>query len=141
MKKNLRLIVFPVFMFLICSNNLHAQKLVESVAGIVGNEVIYLSDVENNIAQARASGDKAPLEKLRCRMFEDLLVSKLFLDQARIDSVIVTESSVEGEINVRLNDYIKRAGSEKALEEYFKKSMIEIKMDLKKSLLNQRDNQ
>jgi peptidyl-prolyl cis-trans isomerase SurA len=70
-------------------------------------------------------------------MFEDLLVSKLFLDQARIDSVIVTESSVEGEINLRLNDFIKRAGSEKALEEVFKKSMIEIKMDLKKSLLNQ----
>ena len=36
-----------------------------------------------------------------------------------------------------LNDFIRRAGSEKALEEYFKKSMIEIKMDLKKSLLNQ----
>jgi len=114
-----------------------AQKLVESVAGIVGNEVIYLSDVENNIAQARSSGDRTPEEQLRCRMFEDLLVSKLFLDQARIDSVIVTESSVEGEINLRLNDFIKRAGSEKALEEVFKKSMIEIKMDLKKSLLNQ----
>jgi len=137
MKKNLRLIVFPVIMFLICSNGLLAQKLVESVAGIVGNEVIYLSDVENDIGQARAAGDKTPVEKLRCKMFEDLLVSKLFLDQARIDSVIVTESSVEGDINVRLNDYIKRAGSEKALEEYFKKSMIEIKMDLKKSLMNQ----
>ena len=137
MKKNLRLVVSTVFLLLIFCNGMKAQKLVESVAGIVGNEVIYLSDVENNIAQARSSGDRTPEEQLRCRMFEDLLVSKLFLDQARIDSVIVTESSVEGEINLRLNDFIKRAGSEKALEEVFKKSMIEIKMDLKKSLLNQ----
>jgi len=137
MKRNLRLVVSAVIMLLICTNGIKAQKLVESVAGIVGNEVIYLSDVENNISQARASGDRTPVEQLRCKMFEDLLVSKLFLDQARIDSVIVTESSVEGEINLRLNDFIKRAGSEKALEEVFKKSMIEIKMDLKKSLLNQ----
>lgn len=137
MKKNQRLVVLPVIMFLICSSVLQAQQLVESVAGIVGNEVIYLSDVENNLAQARSEGDRTPVEKLRCRMFENLLVSKLFLDQARIDSIIVTESSIEGEINMRLNDFIRRAGSEQKLEEYFKKSMIEIRLDLKKSLMNQ----
>jgi peptidyl-prolyl cis-trans isomerase SurA len=124
-------------MFLICSSVLKAQQLVESVAGIVGNEVVYLSDVENNLAQARASGDRTPVDRLRCNMFEEILVSKLFLDQARIDSIIVTEASIEGDINLRLNDFIRRAGSEKALEEYFKKSMIEIRMDLKKSLMNQ----
>jgi peptidyl-prolyl cis-trans isomerase SurA len=137
MKKNLRLVVLPVIMFLIFSTVLQAQQLVESVAGIVGNEVIYLSDVENNLAQARASGDRTEVDKLRCKMFEEILVSKLFLDQARIDSIIIAESSVEGDVNLRLNDFIRRAGSEKALEEYFKKSMIEIKLDLKKSLMNQ----
>jgi peptidyl-prolyl cis-trans isomerase SurA len=136
MKKNLRLVLLPVFMFLSCIPALQAQ-LVESVAGIAGNEVIYLSDVESNLAQARSSGDKTPVDILRCRIFEELLVSKLFLDQARIDSIIVPETSVEGEVNMRLNDFIRRAGSEKALEDYFKKSMIEIKMDLKKSLKNQ----
>jgi peptidyl-prolyl cis-trans isomerase SurA len=136
MKKNLRLVLLPVFMFLSCIPAMQAQ-LVESVAGIAGNEVIYLSDVESNLAQARSSGDKTPVDILRCRIFEELLVSKLFLDQARIDSIIVPETSVEGEVNMRLNDFIRRAGSEKALEDYFKKSMIEIKMDLKKSLKNQ----
>ena len=137
MKKNRKLIVLPVVMFLICNSGLQAQKLVESVAGIVGNEVIYLSDVENNIAQARSEGDRTPVDNLRCRMFEHLLVSKLFLDQARIDSIVVSESSVEGDLNVTLNNFIKKAGSEKALEDYFKKSMIEIRIDLKKSLMNQ----
>jgi peptidyl-prolyl cis-trans isomerase SurA len=61
----------------------------------------------------------------------------LFLDQARIDSIEVKESSVEAELNMTLNNYIRMIGSEKALEDYFRKSMIEIKMDLTKSLVNQ----
>ena len=65
------------------------------------------------------------------------LISKLFLDQARIDSVKVSEAAVEARLNMTLNNYIARAGSEKALEDYFKKSMIEIRADLKKAMMNQ----
>ncbi len=137
MGKKLRLAVLPLIMFLICSTTMQAQQLVESVAGIAGNEVIYLSDVENNIAQARGAGDRTPADKLRCKMLEDLLVSKLFLDQARIDSIVVSESAVDGDLNMTLNNFIRKAGSEQALVDYFKKSMIEIRMDLKKSLMNQ----
>jgi peptidyl-prolyl cis-trans isomerase SurA len=138
MKKNLRLIVLPVIMVLICNNFLQAQQLVESIAGIVGNEVIYLSDVESGVAQARSSEDRTPTDKLRCKIFENILVQKLFLDQARIDSITVSESSIEGDLNMTLNNFIRRAGSEQALVDYFKKSMIEIKMDLIKSLINQK---
>jgi peptidyl-prolyl cis-trans isomerase SurA len=137
MKKNPGLLVLPVIIFLFCNNVIQAQQLVESVAGIVGNEVIYLSDVENNMAQARMSGNKFSLDKLRCMMFEELLVSKLFLDQARIDSIVVSDDAVDGEVNMKLNENIRIAGSEKVLEEYFKKSMVEIRMDIKKSFLNQ----
>ena len=138
MKKNLRTVVLPVIMFIICTSGLQAQQLVESIAGIVGNEVVYLSDIENNLAQLRLSGNKTPADKLRCKLFEELLVSKLFLDQARIDSIVVSESQIEGDLNMTLNNYIMNAGSEKILEDYFKKSMIEIRMDLKKNLMNQK---
>jgi peptidyl-prolyl cis-trans isomerase SurA len=137
MKRNLRLFILPVITLCIWSASLSGQQLVESVAGIVGNEVIYLSDVENNVAQVRSSGDRTPIDRLRCKMFEELLVSKLFLDQARIDSIIVSEAQVEGDLNQTLNGFIIKAGSEKALEDYFKKSMIEIRADLKKSLMDQ----
>jgi hypothetical protein len=89
MRINLRIVLVPVLTILIWNTGLNGQQLVESVAGIVGNEVIYLSSVENNVAQVRSSGDKTPLDKLRCKMFEELLVSRLFLDQARIDSIIL----------------------------------------------------
>jgi peptidyl-prolyl cis-trans isomerase SurA len=137
MKKSLRSTAILLFIFAISSTVLKGQQLVESVAGIAGNEVIYLSDVEKEVAQAMASGDRTTIGRLRCKIFEDMLIQKLFLDQARIDSIIVSESSVESEVNMRLNDFIVRAGSEKALEEYFKKTMLEIKMDLTKTMVSQ----
>jgi peptidyl-prolyl cis-trans isomerase SurA len=136
MKKIQSLIVLQLIMFFFF-NNVTFSQLLESVAGIVGNEVIYLSDVEGAVAQQKSQGDKTSVEVLRCKLFESLLVQKLFLDQARIDSIQVKESSVESELNMTLNNYIRMIGSEKALEDYFRKSMIEIRMDLTKSLVNQ----
>jgi peptidyl-prolyl cis-trans isomerase SurA len=127
-----------IFLLLILSDvSVYSQKLIESVAGIAGNEVIYLSDVENGVVQELVSGNRTPANVLRCRIFEDQLVAKLFLDQAKIDSIEVSGENVEGNLNMTLNRYIAQVGSEKALEDYFKKSMIEIKKDIKQSMMNQ----
>ena len=104
---------------------------------IVGNEVIYLSDIENMILDLRSSGNKSSIENLRCSVLRELLIQKLFLDQARIDSIEVTDDMVEGEVNARINDAIRRSGSEAALEAYFRKSMIEIRRDIRKALIDQ----
>ena len=117
---------------------LNAQQiLVESVAAIVGNEVVFLSDIENAAADAKRSGNRMAMEDLRCEIFQQLLISKLFLDQARIDSISVSDSDIEGELNMRLNDAIRSAGSEEALVTYFRKSMAEIQKDIRKVLLEQ----
>jgi peptidyl-prolyl cis-trans isomerase SurA len=115
----------------------NSQVLVESVAAIVGNEVIYLSDLENYISDLRRNGNKTPIDLLTCSVFQEMLVSKLFMDQARIDSITVTDDAVEGDLNMRINDAIRTAGSEEALVAYFKKSMLEIRRDIKKTLLEQ----
>jgi peptidyl-prolyl cis-trans isomerase SurA len=61
----------------------------------------------------------------------------MFLDQARIDSIIVTDDAVDGQLNMQMNDAIRRAGSEEALVEAFNKSMVEIRRDVKKTMLEQ----
>lgn len=114
---------------------LNGQKLIESVAGIVGNERILLSDIEGQVLQMRNSGNRMPVQELRCLIFEEAVKQKLFMDQARIDSIIVTPDQVEGELNMRLNYYINQAGSEKVLEEAYSKSIIEIKSDLRDMLI------
>ena len=113
------------------------QQVVESVVAVVGNEVVYLSEIEGQVVQLKAERDPTPVEQLRCRIFEDQLIQKLFLDQARIDSIEVSPESVESDLNGRLTEYIRRAGSEQALESYFNKSMTEIRKDLREMLTNQ----
>ena len=122
----------------ICGSSvLNAQVLVESVAAIVGNEVVYLSDVENLVIDMKRNGSRLPVDEQRCAVLNELLVSRLFLDQARIDSIEVTEDAVEGEVTMNINQAIQSAGSEKALEEYFDKSMVEIRRDIRKALIEQ----
>ena len=137
MKRKLKFCLTLICLFLPGVFIANSQVLVESVAAVVGNEVIYLSDVENSIADLKRNGDKTPIDDLTCRVFQQMLVSKLFMDQARIDSIIVTDDAVEGDLNMRMNDAIRTAGSEEALVTYFKKSMPEIRRDIKKKLLEQ----
>ncbi len=134
MKKNIILLCALVVLAIY---NATGQQVVESVLAVVGNEVIYLSDVEGQVVQLKAERDPTPVEQLRCRVFEDQLIQKLFLDQARIDSIVVSTENVEADLNSRLTDYIRRAGSEQALESYFNKSMAEIRKDLREMLTNQ----
>ncbi len=96
-----------------------------------------MSDLENTITDLRRNGSKLPLDQLTCTVLQETLVSKLFMDQARIDSINVTDDAVEGDLNMRMNDAISTAGSEEALVSYFKKSMLEIRRDIKKSLMEQ----
>jgi peptidyl-prolyl cis-trans isomerase SurA len=137
MKRKLKFLLTLICLFLPGVFIANSQVLVESTAAIVGNEVIYLSDLENQVADYKRNGDKTPIDELTCRVFQQMLVSKLFMDQARIDSITVTDDAVEGDLNMRMNDAIRRAGSEEALVTYFKKSMLEIRRDIKKNLLEQ----
>jgi peptidyl-prolyl cis-trans isomerase SurA len=136
-KKTLRFYLTLICLFLPGVFIANSQVLVESIAAVVGNEVIYLSDLENTITDLRRNGNKTPSDQLTCTVFQEMLVSKLFMDQARIDSITVTDDAVEGDLNMRMNDAIRTAGSEEALVTYFKKSMLEIRRDIKKTLLEQ----
>ncbi len=137
MKIRIRLALLTVTGLMWGISSANSQVLVESIAAIVGNEEIYLSDVENAVLDVRRGGTRTPIPDIRCGSFQELLISKLFIDQARIDSIEVTDDMVESDLNIRMNEAIRQAGSEKALEEYFKKSMLEIRRDIRKALVEQ----
>jgi len=54
------------------------QQIVESIAAVVGNEVVYLSEIEGQVVQLKAERDPTPVNELRCRVFEDQLIQKSF---------------------------------------------------------------
>ncbi|MEE4116295.1 MAG: peptidylprolyl isomerase [Marinilabiliaceae bacterium] len=125
-----------IILTILISSSLQAQ-LVDAVTAIVGDETIFLSEIESMVLTQRSMGVRTPIARLRCELLEDLMVQKLFLDQARIDSIEVTQDQVDRNLDMRLNDFIIRAGSEENLESYYNKSMIEIRRDLREMMANE----
>ncbi len=111
-------------------------KVIDKVIAVVGNERVLLSDVEQELLRIKMQG--SPDENInRCQLFEQLLIQKLLITQAKIDSLTTNESSVEMELDRRLKYFINQIGSEKALENYFKKPIFEIKDDLRQIIRDQ----
>lgn len=101
-------------------------KVIDKVIAIVGGEVLLQSTLETQFASIRAQGNIVD-EATKCEIAEEMLFQKLLVHQASVDSVVVADEEVEGEINRRLSYFIAQIGSEKKLEQYYKKSMAEIK--------------
>lgn len=101
--------------------------LVDKIVATVGDEIVLHSEIEIQHTQAVAQG--YPTEGLRCQLLDQLLLEKLLLTYAEIDSVVVGESEIEGELDNRFRYYINLLGSEEAFEEYFKKSVLEFRED------------
>lgn len=128
-----RIIFITVLMLFSLSNfNIKAQNdsIIDNVIAVVGNQIILKSEVEEQLLQAQARGIYGEGDQ-KCKMFEQLLFQKLLVVQAEIDSIEVTSKQVNAEIEGRLQTFIQQIGGEKQLEDYFGKSILEIKEDFK----------
>jgi len=134
----LKITAIAVFL---CGSMLSAQITVDGIAGVVGNNIVLNSDVEQQLLQYQAQGLEVDTA-LRVQVLEDLLFQKLMLHQAVLDSVVVTENEVFNEIDSRINNFILQLGGEDQLESYFDKKIYEIKEEMfepiENSLLIQR---
>ncbi len=126
--RNFFLIILLVFPGL---QNLSAQrKIIDEVVAVVGDKRILYSDIEQNYLQQKAEGEKVD-ESSKCPILENLLVQKLLLNQSEIDSLEVTDSQVDQELDARMKYFVNAIGSQEKLEEYFKKTTLEIKEDFR----------
>lgn len=95
------------------------NNVAEEVAWVIGNEPIFKSDIEEQYQQAlyeRVAIEGNPY----CVIPEQMAVDKLFLDQARIDTVEVQASTISAEVESRINFFIANLGSKEKVEEYFR---------------------
>ena len=131
--KPIKTIVFSLsllvsFVLILLSHSLHAQNdvLVDGIIGIVGNKIVLHSDIEIQYQQSLAQG-MSPDESIKCQIFDQLMMEKLLINQAELDSIVVTEDEIEIEIDNRFRYYISLLGSEEKFEEYFNKTVLEFK--------------
>ncbi len=106
------------------------KVMIDRIVANVGDKIILQSDIENQVLQMISQGYK--LESgVDCEVLQQLLIQKLFLTQAELDSIVVSNSQVESELEGRLTYFIRQMGSEKKLEEFYNKSIIEIREDFR----------
>ncbi len=132
-------LVIKLCLFIFLVQNFHtisAQPyLVDKIVGVVGKNQILFSEIEEQYLQMEAQGIKPSPSK--CEIFEDLLAQKLLVNQAEVDSLIVDEINVEMELNDRIEYFISQIGTEEKLIEYFGKSVLEIKEDMRDAIRDQ----
>ncbi|MCB0794930.1 MAG: peptidylprolyl isomerase [Flavobacteriales bacterium] len=102
-------------------------KFIDGLIGVVGREVVLYSELIARVEQEKQNGYTGT--DLTCRAVEDLLVERLMLDQARIDSITVDEGQVQAELDRRIRYFVMQLGSQEKLEEFYGKTITEIKAD------------
>ena len=125
-----RFIVFAAALLL--TTGLSAQKypggLVDKTVAVVGNEVILVSDIESTVQQEQAQGRSSDRD-MRCTILERMMENKIFLMQARIDSLTVNYDMVDGELTNRIDQYRTFLGGDEELEKYFGKPLYKLRQE------------
>ena len=106
-----------------------ANSVIDEVVWVVGDEAILKSDIEMMRLQAEQEGMKWANDP-DCSIPEQIAVQKLFLHQAAIDSIEVTESEIMQSIEEQLNYWIQMIGSREKLEEYRKQSITQMRQEM-----------
>lgn len=114
------------------SDSTKVQSVVDEVIWVVGDEAILKSDVEAMRIQGQQEGMRWKGDP-DCSIPEQIAVQKLYLHQAAIDSIEVTEAEITQGIEQQIEYMVSVIGSREKLEEYHKKSMSQIRSELRES--------
>lgn len=108
----------------------HTNKsVIDEVAWVVGDEPIYRSEIEEQYQQLRSEGTQLPGNPY-CVIPEEMAVEKLYLNQAKLDTVEAQPSQVAAMVDRRINFFIANLGSKERVEDYFHKSLPALREQL-----------
>ena len=140
MKVNHKMGLVAAVVFALSAVTASAQKysdgIVDKTIAVVGNEVITISQLEEEVQMMMAYGmmsDKSG----RCEILEQMMSSKIFLMQARVDSLEVNNDMVETELRSRMDNVRTQLGGDDAVEEYFKKPLHKLRQEWRSAITDQ----
>ena len=111
------------------------NNIAEEVAWVIGDQPIWKSEIEEMYQQMQY--ERTPINgDPYCVIPERLAVEKLYLHQAELDTVEVQEGMVAQEVDARINYYITNLGSKEKVEQYFNKTIPQLKDDMTESIRN-----
>lgn len=137
MKKlvNFKFVVLFALLMLTGSVMYGQDHVIDEVVWVVGDEAILKSDVEEARMNAQYEGRKFEGDPY-CVIPEELAIQKLYLHQAVLDSIEVSESEVLQRVEMMTNQYIQMIGSKEKMEEYFNKTATQIREAMRENVKN-----
>lgn len=129
-----------IFLILVLFSGLtsHAQpkQVLEEVAAIIGDNIILKSEWEAEYLQVKDQYTNFKGD-LKCEILNQLVLQKLMLHKAELDSVVISEEQVEYEMDRKIRYFVSQVGDEKRLEEYLGKSILQYKEEMKPRIMQQ----
>jgi len=112
------------------------DNVAEEVAWVVGNQPIYKSEIEETYRQMLSERQNIKGDPY-CVIPEQLAIEKLFLNQAELDTVEVSDNMVIQQVDSRINFFVTNLGSKEKVEQYFNKSIPQLRDELTEIMRNQ----
>ncbi len=113
------------------------QRKVDGIIAKIDNNVILRSDLEFGYLQYLSQSKQQPSDDLKCQIFKSLVQDKLLIARAAIDSITVEENVVTDQLNRRIEYLTAQVGGVEKLEQYYNKSLNQLKNDLRRTVQEQ----
>ncbi|MFQ5446424.1 MAG: peptidylprolyl isomerase, partial [Saprospiraceae bacterium] len=123
-------------LFLVSVAAFAQKQVIDKVIAHVGGEIVLLSELEEQYALLSEKNANLPPEA-RCFILDNLLTSKLLINQAKLDSIEVTEVEVEAQLNARIDQILEYMGGDMSqFEDYYGQTISEVKASFREDLRN-----
>lgn len=133
MKQNkvLQITIFTFLSIFLTNGVIGQDKVVDQIVAIVGGNIILKSDIEKMYMDQQAQGVTSDGD-MKCEILENFLIDKLLIAEAEMDTLIeITDSQVNQQMDGQIQMYVAHFGSEKAVENFFKKPIADIRAEMR----------
>ena len=118
--------IIVIFLFNLLYYPLFSQEIIDKVVAVVGERPILYSEIQGQKLQIAQQGNEID-ENTDCLLIVEFMTQQLLIQQAEIDSLEVTEDMVKMELDQRIQYFSNQVGGTEALEDFYEKSIEEIK--------------
>ena len=124
---------------ILCAYAQGGGTMIDGIVAVIGKSIIMRSDLEKhfNDYTAQYKTVENP-DEIYCTILENLVYTKLMVHQAELDSIEISDEEVDYRLNSRIQYFLQQTGGDvKYIENYFNKSMTEIKKEMREMMFEQ----
>jgi peptidyl-prolyl cis-trans isomerase SurA len=113
------------------------KMVIDKVVATIGGEIILLSEMQEQVSYAKQQQQSLPPD-IECRILQNIIVDRLLVNQAKLDSLEVKDEEVENQLDARIERLMTYFNQdEKALQEYYGQTVTVMKDQLRNDMRNQ----